>query len=175
MPSAFLKVVSGSRQGLNVPLNANEPLVIGRKRGDLVLDDPLVSSTHAKILCRDDAQTIPPRALDLNIPNRHAGRIVELAAVGDINAVTAAVAISAALNCHIRAAEDGQRVPPFGLLVTRRQIRPPHPECSALLELKTHILAIGDAQQTIAPSNKASLLCLEHRARLQYNSNVRAA
>ena len=58
MPSAFLKVVSGSRQGLNVPLTANEPLVIGRKRGDLVLDDPLVSSTHAKILRRDDGFVI---------------------------------------------------------------------------------------------------------------------
>jgi pSer/pThr/pTyr-binding forkhead associated (FHA) protein len=54
MPSAFLKVVSGSRQGLNVALTANEPLVIGRKRGDLVLDDPLVSSTHAQIICRED-------------------------------------------------------------------------------------------------------------------------
>ena len=58
MPSAFLKVVSGSRQGLNVPLTANEPLVIGRKRGDLVLDDPLVSSTHAKILRRDDGLSL---------------------------------------------------------------------------------------------------------------------
>lgn len=58
MPSAFLKVVSGSRQGLNVPLKANEPLVIGRKRGDLVLDDPLVSSTHAKIFRRDDGFVI---------------------------------------------------------------------------------------------------------------------
>lgn len=58
MPSAFLKVVSGSRQGLNVPLTANEPLIIGRKRGDLVLDDPLVSSTHAKVMCRDDGFVI---------------------------------------------------------------------------------------------------------------------
>ena len=30
----------------------------GRKRGDLLLDDPLVSSTHAQILPRDDAWVI---------------------------------------------------------------------------------------------------------------------
>lgn len=54
MPSAFLKVVAGARQGLNVPLTAGEPLVIGRKRGDMLLDDPLVSSTHAQILARNE-------------------------------------------------------------------------------------------------------------------------
>lgn len=54
MPGAFLKVVSGSHQGLNVALNPNEPLIIGRKRGDLLLDDPLVSSTHAQLVPRDD-------------------------------------------------------------------------------------------------------------------------
>jgi len=54
MPSAFLKVVAGARQGLNVPLTATEPLVIGRKRGDLLLDDPLVSSTHAQIVARNE-------------------------------------------------------------------------------------------------------------------------
>ena len=41
MPEAFLKVISGARQGLNVPLSANDPLIIGRRRGDLVLDDAL--------------------------------------------------------------------------------------------------------------------------------------
>ena len=54
MPSAFLKVVASARQGLNVPLTASDPLVIGRKRGDLLLDDPLVSSTHAQIIARND-------------------------------------------------------------------------------------------------------------------------
>lgn len=54
MPSAFLKVVAGARQGLNVPLAASDPLVIGRKRGDLLLDDPLVSSTHAQIVARNE-------------------------------------------------------------------------------------------------------------------------
>jgi pSer/pThr/pTyr-binding forkhead associated (FHA) protein len=54
MATAFLKVVAGARQGLNVPLNDDTPLVIGRKRGDLLLDDPLVSSTHAQIIVRND-------------------------------------------------------------------------------------------------------------------------
>jgi pSer/pThr/pTyr-binding forkhead associated (FHA) protein len=52
--SAFLKIVSGARQGLNVPLSGAEPLIIGRKRGDLLLDDPLVSSTHAQVVPKDD-------------------------------------------------------------------------------------------------------------------------
>lgn len=54
MASGFLKVVSGARQGMNVPLSASAPLVIGRKRGDLLIDDPMVSSTHAQIVPRDD-------------------------------------------------------------------------------------------------------------------------
>ena len=58
MASAFLKVVGGARQGLNVPLSDTEPLIIGRKRGDLLLDDPLVSGSHAQILPRDDGWVI---------------------------------------------------------------------------------------------------------------------
>ncbi len=58
MPSAFLKVVAGNRQGLNVPLPADQPLIIGRKRGDLLLDDPLVSGTHAQLVPRDDGWMI---------------------------------------------------------------------------------------------------------------------
>ncbi len=54
MPDAFLKVVAGSREGLNVPLPSDEPLTIGRRQGDLLLDDPLVSSTHAQLIPRDD-------------------------------------------------------------------------------------------------------------------------
>ncbi len=52
MPKAFLQIVSGARQGLNVPLEEETPLVIGRKRGDLLLDDPLVSSSHCRIVPR---------------------------------------------------------------------------------------------------------------------------
>ncbi|MCB9779962.1 MAG: FHA domain-containing protein [Alphaproteobacteria bacterium] len=58
MPTAFLEVVSGARQGLNIPLSDGEPLIIGRKRGDLLLDDPLVSGAHAQILPRDDGWVI---------------------------------------------------------------------------------------------------------------------
>jgi len=53
VPSAFLQIVSGARQGLSVPLEEDQPLVIGRKRGDLLLDDPLVSSSHCRIVKRD--------------------------------------------------------------------------------------------------------------------------
>lgn len=58
MPSAFLKVVAGARKGLNIPLPADEPLIIGRKRGDLLLDDPLVSGTHAQLVPKDDGWVI---------------------------------------------------------------------------------------------------------------------
>jgi pSer/pThr/pTyr-binding forkhead associated (FHA) protein len=49
MQSAFLRVVSGVREGLQIPLVAGRPLRIGRKRGELLLDDPLVSSAHCEI------------------------------------------------------------------------------------------------------------------------------
>lgn len=50
---AFLQIVSGVRQGLSVPLRDDQPLVIGRKRADLILDDPLVSGAHCKIERRE--------------------------------------------------------------------------------------------------------------------------
>ena len=33
MADAFIKLLGGPRQGLNVPLSSNEPLIVGRKRG----------------------------------------------------------------------------------------------------------------------------------------------
>jgi len=54
MPAAFLKVVAGPRQGLNVPLHHNQTLLIGRKKGDLILDDALISGSHAQIVAKGD-------------------------------------------------------------------------------------------------------------------------
>jgi pSer/pThr/pTyr-binding forkhead associated (FHA) protein len=53
MSRSFLKIVAGARQGLNVPLPAREPLVIGRKDGDLLLDDQLVSGRHCQVFARN--------------------------------------------------------------------------------------------------------------------------
>jgi pSer/pThr/pTyr-binding forkhead associated (FHA) protein len=53
MEQAFLQIVGGARRGLNVPLHADRPMVIGRKRGDLILDDPLVSGGHCQVFPRD--------------------------------------------------------------------------------------------------------------------------
>lgn len=53
MSRSFLKIVAGARQGLNVPLPAREPLLIGRKEGDLLLDDALVSGRHCQIVVRN--------------------------------------------------------------------------------------------------------------------------
>lgn len=48
----FLRVVSGSRQGTSVPLREDQVLVIGRVRGALRLDDPLISGAHCRIVFR---------------------------------------------------------------------------------------------------------------------------
>ncbi|MEZ4236004.1 MAG: FHA domain-containing protein [Myxococcota bacterium] len=58
MDQAFLQIVSGVRRGLNVPLHGGKPLVVGRKRGDLILDDPLVSGAHCRILAKDEAYVL---------------------------------------------------------------------------------------------------------------------
>ena len=52
MSRSFLKIIAGSRQGLNVPLPVREPLTIGHKQGELLLDDPLVSSRHCQVQAR---------------------------------------------------------------------------------------------------------------------------
>lgn len=53
MSRAFLQIVHGVRQGLNIPLSDDRPLVVGRRAGDLVLDDPLVSGRHCQISGQD--------------------------------------------------------------------------------------------------------------------------
>ena len=53
MAQAFLKIVAGSKQGLNVPLPTDGPLVIGRRGGDLVLEDSMISGRHLEIRLRD--------------------------------------------------------------------------------------------------------------------------
>lgn len=50
----FLRVVSGPRQGLSVPLRPEQPLLIGRSKGDLLLDDALISSSHCRIVFKND-------------------------------------------------------------------------------------------------------------------------
>lgn len=49
MDGSFLQIISGARQGLNVPLHAHRPLIIGRRQGDLILDDPMVSGKHCTV------------------------------------------------------------------------------------------------------------------------------
>jgi pSer/pThr/pTyr-binding forkhead associated (FHA) protein len=53
MDGVYLEVVAGPREGTQVPLVAGRPVVIGRKRGELLLDDPMVSSAHCQILLKD--------------------------------------------------------------------------------------------------------------------------
>jgi pSer/pThr/pTyr-binding forkhead associated (FHA) protein len=58
MARAFLKIVSGPKQGANVALPEDAPLVIGRKQGDLVIEDPLISGMHARIVPRDGVHVL---------------------------------------------------------------------------------------------------------------------
>jgi pSer/pThr/pTyr-binding forkhead associated (FHA) protein len=51
---AFLKIVSGSKEGLNVVLPEKHPLVIGRRQGDLIIEDPMVSGKHVQIVFEND-------------------------------------------------------------------------------------------------------------------------
>lgn len=53
MGSALLQIMSGARQGQQVSLSTSAPLVIGRRHGDLLFDDPMVSSKHCTISYRD--------------------------------------------------------------------------------------------------------------------------
>lgn len=53
MSGTFLRVVSGSRLGLNIPLKPRETLLIGRREGNLLLDDALISGRHCQILFRN--------------------------------------------------------------------------------------------------------------------------
>lgn len=65
MGQAFLQIVSGARQGVNVPLAPDRPTLIGRKRGDFVLEDPLISSSHCQLVPRDGFYVLQ----DLNSTN----------------------------------------------------------------------------------------------------------
>jgi ABC transport system ATP-binding/permease protein len=67
---AFLQIVAGVRRGLKVPLHEGKNLEIGRKRGDLILHDPLVSAAHCRITQAERAW----RLVDLGSTN---GTIVD--------------------------------------------------------------------------------------------------
>ncbi len=48
----LLKILSGPQEGLNIPLSAITTFTIGRREGDLTLDDPLVSGRHCNLFFR---------------------------------------------------------------------------------------------------------------------------
>lgn len=58
MARGFLRMVSGARAGTTIPLLPDQPLLIGRTRGDLVLEDPLVSGVHCRIVAQDGQFTL---------------------------------------------------------------------------------------------------------------------
>lgn len=61
MPKPFLRIVEGAGKGTKMALPDSEPLVIGRRTGDLKLEDPLVSSEHAWIVPGDGTWVLKDR------------------------------------------------------------------------------------------------------------------
>lgn len=51
-PRWILRALSGAYEGRTLPLELDKPLLVGRSRGDVVLDDPLVSGAHCRIVSR---------------------------------------------------------------------------------------------------------------------------
>ena len=54
MSDLLLKVLTGSQRGFSLPLSGKQEVRMGRKLGDLLLDDPLISSKHARIYYRKE-------------------------------------------------------------------------------------------------------------------------
>ena len=52
MATLVLKVLNGSQRGLSFPLQNKREVRIGRKIGDVLIDDPLISSKHARLFYR---------------------------------------------------------------------------------------------------------------------------
>lgn len=47
--ASFLRVTQGPKRGASIALDRAQPLTIGRKLGDLLFDDPLVSGKHCRV------------------------------------------------------------------------------------------------------------------------------
>jgi pSer/pThr/pTyr-binding forkhead associated (FHA) protein len=45
----LLKILTGPRAGYSLPLNDKKEILIGRKKGHIILEDPLISSQHARL------------------------------------------------------------------------------------------------------------------------------
>lgn len=78
MGRAFLRIVAGAGAGNVVPLPDGVPFVVGRKQGDLILADSLVSGVHARIIPREDGSW---QLQDLNSTN---GTMVDGRLIRDI-------------------------------------------------------------------------------------------
>jgi len=54
MSDLLLKILTGPKMGYSLPLKDQKEIRIGRKRGTLILQDPLISSEHARLYLRGD-------------------------------------------------------------------------------------------------------------------------
>ena len=54
MSDLLLKILTGPKMGYSLPLQDQKEIRIGRKRGTLILQDPLISSEHARLYLRGD-------------------------------------------------------------------------------------------------------------------------
>lgn len=84
--TAFLQIVSGPREGTSVRLGDGQSITIGRKRGDLMLADPLVSGRHCRISQRGGEFVL--RDLGSTNGTMVDGRLVREAALGPGSEIT---------------------------------------------------------------------------------------
>ena len=54
MSKAFFKITAGKYKGASLPIIPNKPNLIGRNKGDIILKDPLVSGSHARVTYESD-------------------------------------------------------------------------------------------------------------------------
>ena len=45
----LLKIITGPRAGYSLHLTDKKEILIGRKKGHIILEDPLISSQHARL------------------------------------------------------------------------------------------------------------------------------
>ena len=54
MSEILLKILTGPRAGYSLPLHDKKEIYIGRKKGHIILEDPLISSQHALLFLKKD-------------------------------------------------------------------------------------------------------------------------
>lgn len=115
MPEVVLRVLSGPREGAKVVVSEAAPVVVGRKRGDLLLDDPLVSGKHFQIEWRDGKL----RLTDLGSTN---GTMVDGRVVKDAQLKPGSEIVVGGCRMVVQVGEEAPDEPPTPLRASAAQL-----------------------------------------------------